>query len=192
MLPKGYFPRILHRTLLHPDTPGGGVFHHAGGRAAGGEVPDPPRGDDLQEGKDRHRTEDLHPGRAGRHHHPGRRLYHGVRGKFLREDVRLTVLYCSMNNLVDSKAPDGRNLIRTRADKAVVSAAGVHADLANTNPHELDTKRRSSIPPGPTSCWSIPASLATSAASASRISNMSMWLSPIRESRRSTEPYSKA
>jgi DeoR family transcriptional regulator, deoxyribose operon repressor len=86
--------------------------------------------------------------------------------KLLREDVPLTVLCCTINNLVEVyrkkncniifpggylhanelmfESPEGIELIRrTRADKAFVSAAGVHAELGITTvyPYELETKR---------------------------------------------------
>lgn len=86
--------------------------------------------------------------------------------KLLREDVPLTVLCCTINNLVEVyrkkncniifpggylhanelmfESPEGIELIRrTRADKAFISAAGVHAELGVTTvfPYELETKR---------------------------------------------------
>jgi DeoR family deoxyribose operon repressor len=86
--------------------------------------------------------------------------------KFLREDVPLTVLCCTINSLVELyrkkninvifpggylhpnefmfESPEGTSLIqRTRADKAFVSAAGIHAELGVTTvyPYELETKR---------------------------------------------------
>jgi DeoR family deoxyribose operon repressor len=85
--------------------------------------------------------------------------------KFMREDVPVTVLCYALNILVEFyrkdscspifaggyfhentlmfESPEGINLIkRTRADKAFVSAAGVHADLGITcaNPYEIETK----------------------------------------------------
>ncbi len=86
--------------------------------------------------------------------------------KFLREDVPLTVLCCTINNLVELYRKKNCNIIfpggylhanelmfesaegiglirRTRADKAFVSAAGVHAELGITTvcPYELETKQ---------------------------------------------------
>jgi DeoR family deoxyribose operon repressor len=86
--------------------------------------------------------------------------------KFTREDVPLTVLCYTINILVEIyrkkncnvifpggylhpnelmfESPEGISLIRrTRADKAFVSAAGIHADLGITTvyPYELETKR---------------------------------------------------
>jgi len=86
--------------------------------------------------------------------------------KFMREDIPITILCFALNILVEVyrkrncnpifaggyyhentlmfESPEGINLIsRTRADKAFVSAAGVHAELGVTcaNPYELETKK---------------------------------------------------
>ncbi len=86
--------------------------------------------------------------------------------KFMREDVPLTVLCCTINILVEIyrkrncsvifpggyfhpdelvfESPEGVSLIkRSRADKAFVSAAGVHKDLGVTTvyPYELEIKK---------------------------------------------------
>jgi DeoR family deoxyribose operon repressor len=86
--------------------------------------------------------------------------------KFMREDIPFTILCFALNILVEVyrkrncnpifaggyyhentlmfESPEGINLIsRTRADKAFVSAAGVHAELGVTcaNPYELETKK---------------------------------------------------
>ncbi len=86
--------------------------------------------------------------------------------KFIREDVPLTVLCYTINILVEIyrkrncsvifpggyfhpeelvfESPEGISLIgRTRADKAFVSAAGVHKDLGVTTvyPYELELKK---------------------------------------------------
>lgn len=86
--------------------------------------------------------------------------------KYLREDAPITVLCCTLNSLVEVykkkncsiifaggyyhtqtmmfESPEGIELIkRTRADKAFVSAAGVHKELGVTTvyPHELQAKK---------------------------------------------------
>ncbi len=86
--------------------------------------------------------------------------------KFLREDVPFTVLCYTINILVEVyrkkncnvifpggylhanelmfESPEGISLIRrTRADKAFISAAGIHSSLGITTvyPYELETKR---------------------------------------------------
>lgn len=86
--------------------------------------------------------------------------------KFTREDIPLTVLCYTINNLFEIyrkkncniifpggyfhsdelmfESPEGINLIkRTRADKAFISAAGVHYDLGVTTvyPYELEIKQ---------------------------------------------------
>lgn len=86
--------------------------------------------------------------------------------KFMREDVPVTVLCFTLNILSEIyrkkncaiifaggyyhpetmmfESPEGIELIkRTRADKAFVSAAGIHLDLGVTTvyPHELQTKK---------------------------------------------------
>lgn len=86
--------------------------------------------------------------------------------KFLREDAPITVLCYTLNSLVEVykkkncsiifsggyyhtqtmmfESPEGIELIkRTRADKAFVSAAGVHRELGVTTvyPHELQAKK---------------------------------------------------
>jgi DeoR family deoxyribose operon repressor len=86
--------------------------------------------------------------------------------KFLREDAPITVLCYTLNSLVEVykkknctiifaggyyhpqtmmfESPEGIELIkRTRADKAFVSAAGIHDELGITTvyPHELQAKK---------------------------------------------------
>jgi len=86
--------------------------------------------------------------------------------KFIREDAPITVLCYTLNSLVEVykkkncsiifaggyyhtqtmmfESPEGIELIkRTRADKAFVSAAGVHRELGVTTvyPHELQAKK---------------------------------------------------
>lgn len=86
--------------------------------------------------------------------------------KFIREDIPVTTLCCTINALVELyrkknctiifaggyfhdetmmfESPEGTELIsRTRADKVFVSAAGVHPELGVTTvyPYELQTKR---------------------------------------------------
>ncbi|MBA7612900.1 Deoxyribose operon repressor [subsurface metagenome] len=86
--------------------------------------------------------------------------------KFMPEDITVIILCYALNILVEIyrkrncspifsggyfhnntlmfESPEGINLIRrTRADKAFVSAAGIHADLGVTcaNPYELETKK---------------------------------------------------
>ncbi len=86
--------------------------------------------------------------------------------KFMQEDIPVTILCYALNILVEVyrkrncdpifaggyyhentlmfESPEGIDLIsRTRADKAFVSAAGVHAELGVTcaNPYELETKK---------------------------------------------------
>jgi len=86
--------------------------------------------------------------------------------KFLREDAPITVLCYTLNSLVEVykkkncaiifaggyfhpqtmmfESPEGIELIRrTRADKAFVSAAGIHDELGVTTvyPHELQAKK---------------------------------------------------
>jgi len=86
--------------------------------------------------------------------------------KFMREDIPVTILCFALNILVEIyrkkncnpifsggyfhentlmfESQEGISLIRqTRADKAFVSAAGVHAELGVTcaNPYEIETKK---------------------------------------------------
>ena len=89
-----------------------------------------------------------------------------ILAKFLREDAPITVLCYTLNSLVEVykkkncsiifaggyfhpqtmmfDSPEGIELIkRTRADKAFVSAAGIHDELGVTTvyPHELQAKK---------------------------------------------------
>ncbi len=89
-----------------------------------------------------------------------------IMAKYLREDAPITVLCFTLNTLVEVykkkncsiifaggyfhpqtmtfESPEGIELIkRTRADKAFVSAAGIHHELGVTTvyPHELQAKR---------------------------------------------------
>lgn len=86
--------------------------------------------------------------------------------KFMREDIAVTILCFALNILVEIyrkkncnpifsggyfhentlmfESQEGLSLIRrTRADKAFISAAGVHAELGVTcaNPYEIETKK---------------------------------------------------
>jgi DeoR family deoxyribose operon repressor len=89
-----------------------------------------------------------------------------ILAKYLREDAPITVLCLTLNTLVEVykkkncslifaggnfhaqtmtfESPEGIELIkRTRADRAFVSAAGVHSELGVTTvyPHELQAKK---------------------------------------------------